>query len=209
MKSIFRPDSPLMKFMMLITNLLCLNVLWILCCIPVITAGAATTAMYSVLFRYINKQDDAVLKPFFLAFRDNFKTATLAWIPNLLIGAVLAAEVLYLSAGAQMWLKIIFGILLFIYSAASSYLYPLIARYDAPLKTSLFNSFALSFRHLLNSVCVVTLNAAPLLLLLLAPDIFWKTILLWTLGGFSVIAWLNGMMLMRIFRMYDLPAQTQ
>ena len=45
MGNIFRWDSPLMKFMMLITNLVCLNVLWLVCCLPVVTAGAATTAM--------------------------------------------------------------------------------------------------------------------------------------------------------------------
>ena len=65
MGNIFRWDSPLMKFMMLITNLVCLNVLWLVCCLPVVTAGAATTAMHYVVFQYITKQDDAVLKPFF------------------------------------------------------------------------------------------------------------------------------------------------
>ena len=76
MAGIFHPDSKLMRLMTGITNLVCLNLLWIICCIPIITAGAATTAMYSVLFAYITGQDDAVLKPFFRAFRNNFRQAT-------------------------------------------------------------------------------------------------------------------------------------
>lgn len=89
MGKIFRWDSPLMRLMMLITNLVCLNVLWLLCCLPVITAGAATTAMYYVVFQYITKQDDSVLRPFFKAFKENFKTLTPIWILHLLIGAAL------------------------------------------------------------------------------------------------------------------------
>ena len=89
MGKIFHWDSPLMRFMMLITNLICLNVLWLLCCLPVVTAGAATAAMYSVLFLYITKQDDGVLKPYFKAFKENFKSVTPAWILHLLIGIAL------------------------------------------------------------------------------------------------------------------------
>ena len=105
MGNIFRWDSPLMKFMMLITNLVCLNVLWLVCCLPVVTAGAATTAMYYVVFQYITKQDDAVLKPFFRAFKENFRQVTPVWILNLLIGAALAAEIFYLTQSGEVWLR--------------------------------------------------------------------------------------------------------
>lgn len=203
MGNIFRPDSPLMRFMMLITNLIALNVLWLIGCIPVITAGASTVAMHTVLLGYINGKDDAVLKPFFRAFKENFRLTTPIWLMNLLIGAVMAAEILYLSVGAQLWLKIVFGILVFIYSAATSYLYPLLARYQTSRKSAVFNSFALSMRHLLSSVCTVTLNALPILLIVGFAEIFWKSILVWTLFGFSLIAYLNLKILLPIFQKYD------
>ena len=203
MGNIFRPDSPLMRFMMLITNLMVLNVLWLIGCIPVITAGASTVAMHSVLLGYINGKEDAVLKPFFRAFRENFRIATPLWLINLLIGAVMVAEILYLSVGAQLWLKVIFGIVLFIYSAATSYLYPLLARYQTTGKAAAFNSFALSLRHLLSSVCVVTLNALPVVLIVVFAEIFWKSILVWTLIGFSLIAYLNLKILLPIFKKYE------
>lgn len=203
MGNIFRWDSPLMRVMMLITNLICLNVLWLLCCLPVITAGAATTAMYSVIFQYITKQDDSVMKPFFKAFKENFKTVTPIWVLHLLIGATLGAEVFYLSQGAQLWIKVIFGILLFIYVGVSAYLYPILARYHTSRKQALLNSFALSTRHLFTTICVVVLNAVPVALILFLPEMFWKTILLWSLGGFSLIALLCGQMLLVILRKYE------
>ena len=208
MGNIFRPDSPLMRFMMLITNLMVLNILWLISCIPVITAGASTVAMYSVLLSYIDGTDDAVLKPFFRAFKENFRIATPLWLLTLLIGAVMAAEVVYLSVGSQLWLKVIFGVVLFIYSSAVSYLYPLLARYQTTRRSAVLNSFALSLRHLLSSVCVVTLNILPIVLLLVFTNIFWKSVLVWTLIGFSLIAYLNLRILLPIFKKYD-PVQSE
>lgn len=207
MGNIFRPDSPLMRFMMLVTNLIALNVLWLIGCIPIITAGASTVAMYTVLLSYIGGTDDAVLKPFFKAFRENFRSVTPLWLLNLLVGAVMAAEVFYLSVGSQLWLKVVFGVVLFVYGAAVSYLYPLLARYQTTRKNAVFNSFALSLRHLLSSVCVVTLNALPIVLVIVFTNIFWKSILVWTLVGFSLIAYLNLRILLPIFKKYDPPQE--
>lgn len=192
---------------MLITNLMALNVLWILGCVPVVTAGAATVAMHTVLMSYINGTDDAVLKPFWHAFRDNFRSVTPLWILNLLIGAVMAAEIFYLSAGAELWLKVIFGVLLFIYSGATAYLYPLLARYQTSRKAAVFNSFGLSVRHIFSTVCVVVLNALPIVLMVWYMEIFWKSILVWTLMGFSLIAYLNLKILLPVFKKYDPPQE--
>lgn len=192
-----------MRFMMLITNLIALNVLWLIGCIPIVTAGASTVAMHTVLLSYINRKDDAVLKPFFRAFRENFRTVTPLWLMNLLVGAVMVAEIVYLSVGAQLWLKVVFGVLLLIYGAATSYLYPLLARYETTAKQALLNSFMLPVRHLLSSVCVVTLNVLPVFLLVAFPELFWKSILVWTVIGFSLIAYLDLKILLPVFQKYE------
>lgn len=192
-----------MRFMMLITNLVVLNVLWLLCCVPVVTAGASTVAMHSVLIGCLTQKDDAVVKPFFRAFRDNFRVVTPLWLVNALVGAVLAAEFVYLSVGGQLWLKVVFGVLVFVYAAATSYLYPLLARYNTTAKQALLNCFALSLRHLLSSACVVILNAVPVVLLLSFPELFWRTILVWTVIGFSLIACLDLKILLPVFRKYE------
>ena len=192
-----------MRFMMLVTNLMLLNILWIVSCIPIVTAGSATVAMYTVLMRCISGKDDAVLKPFFRAFKENFRSTAPLWLLTLIIGAVMAAEIFYLSVGAPLWLKVIFYVLLFVYGSAVSYLYPLLARYQTTGKAALFNSFALSVRHLLSSLCVVTLNALPIVLAIGFPAIFWKTVLVWTLIGFSLIGYLNLKILLPVFKKYE------
>lgn len=203
MGGLFHPDSRLVRLMMLVTNLVCLNLLWIIGCIPVITAGASTTAMYSVIFAYITGKDDAVLKPFWRAFRENFKQVTPIWLMHLLVAAGLGAGVFYMTLGVETGVKVIFGIVLFIYVAAASYCYPLFARFNTTWKAALFNSFALTFRHLLTSASIVIINMLPLALVLIAPEIFWKLILAWTLIGFSLCAYLSGKLLLLVFRKYE------
>lgn len=208
MGNIFRLDSPVMRFLTLVTNLVCLNVLWLLCSLPVFTAGAATTAMYFCVFQYINKQDDAVIKPFFSVFKTCFRQVTPVWLLNFLIGLALAAEVFYLSQGAESWVKLAFAVLAFVYIGATSYLYPIMARYDAPVRNSVLNCFALSSRHLLSTAIVACLNLMPLAMYFLKTDLFWKTSFLWLLGGFALIAYANGRILLSVFRKYEKNEQT-
>ena len=205
MESIFKLDSPVMRFLTLVTNLVCLNILWLLCCLPIITAGAATAAMYYVIFQYINKQDDAVVKPFFTAFKDNFRQVTPIWILSFLIGVALVAEIFYLSQGAEGWLILTFVILAIVYLGAISYLYPIMARYHAPTRNSVMNCFVLSVRHLPSTLLVVALNVLPLAFYCMETDLFWRTSILWLFGGFALIAYANGRILLSIFKKYEDP----
>lgn len=203
MGGIFHPESKLVRFMTLVTNLVCLNALWIIGCIPVITAGASTAAMYSVLFRYLTGKDDAVWKPFWRAFGESFRQVTPFWVMHLLVSLAFGAGVLYMTLDVEMWVRIVFGAMLLIYAAAGVYCYPIFARFNTTWRAVLLNSFALTFRHLLSSLSMAIISALPLGLLLLAPEIFWKTILVWTLVGFSILAYLNAKILLPIFRQYE------
>lgn len=50
-----------------------LNLLFIICSIPVMTIGASCTAMYTVLFRFVRNDEPDILKILFKALRDNLK----------------------------------------------------------------------------------------------------------------------------------------
>ena len=88
MKGIFGFDSPVMQKLALLTNLILLNFLWIICSLPIITMGAATTAMNSVIFQYLDSGNDAVIKPFFKAFVSNFRQSTLIGLPLSLLAEI-------------------------------------------------------------------------------------------------------------------------
>ena len=58
MKEQFNLNSPWVQRFAMLTNLVMLNILWLVCCIPIFTAGAATAAMYHTVFQYHSKEDD-------------------------------------------------------------------------------------------------------------------------------------------------------
>lgn len=204
MGNLFKLDSPFTRFMTMVANLVCLNVLWLLCCIPIVTAGAATTAMYHVIFQYLTRQDDAVVKPFFRSLRENFAGATVVWVIHLVIIAVVAVEGLYIIQWGTLPLLVVYGIQVLLLIGVSSYLYPLLARYDASPKRTVLNSFLMALRHLVSTVSLVVLNAMPAVLLLLLPGYLPIQLLV----GFALIAYLNGRVLLSVFKKYEPQEET-
>ena len=65
MRGIFHVDGPVMSYVIKIFDCMCLSVLWVLCCIPIITVGASTTALYHTIYHYIRKERGSLLKTFF------------------------------------------------------------------------------------------------------------------------------------------------
>lgn len=209
MNTLFSLDSPLGQKLTLMSNLVLLNLLWILCSLPVVTLGASTSAMYHVIFLYITHQDDAVVKPFFKAFASSLKQATPVWILHLLVGVMLVAEAFYLSQDASDGLKLLFGVIVLFFLAVGGYLYPLMGRYDTTGTQALWNSLALTLRHPVTSFFLSGVRAAIGLGMLLYPALAWKTAVFWTLIGFSLVAYLMGLMLIRVFSQYTTTASSQ
>ena len=70
---IFSMDNPFFQFIGKLVDLVWLNILTLVCCLPVFTAGAALSAMYSVLIKMALKEEGVITKPFFRAFKENLK----------------------------------------------------------------------------------------------------------------------------------------
>ena len=89
MRKRLNPDSAVFRTLELLTNLVLLNLLFIICSMPLVTAGAAACALYDAMFRYLKNEDSTVLKPFFRAFCNNFRQGTIVGIPLILAIALL------------------------------------------------------------------------------------------------------------------------
>ena len=76
---IFKYDSPLMSFLNTVFDLMFLNILCFVCCIPIITIGPALAAKYDVAMRIVRKEEPTIFRPFFRAFKNNFKHSIIIW----------------------------------------------------------------------------------------------------------------------------------
>ena len=75
-----------------IVDVFLISFLWLLGCIPLITIGASTSALYQFTLRQVDDTESTVLRGYFRAFRQNFGKATLVWVLEVVCGAVLAFD---------------------------------------------------------------------------------------------------------------------
>lgn len=206
MKKLFSYDSPFIKWVNRMGRIVILNILYVLCCIPIITIGAATAAMYRVAMALAQKQEDiSIVRDFFHAFRANFKPATLVYlillIPTLLIvlnfAMLLSGE---LSASIANYIICLIPVppLLFI----NAYVFAYVATFeDKPLRTIL-NAAIISISNLPKTLLMVILNILPFVLYLLATEIFLRMLFIWLLFASALIAYLNSKLILKAFAPY-------
>ena len=89
MDRIFNMDNKFFVFMGRVADLMILNILCIICCIPIITIGASVTAMYYVTLKMARNEESYIVRSFFKSFKENFKQATVIWLVALVAGLLL------------------------------------------------------------------------------------------------------------------------
>ena len=200
MKELFNLNSPWVQRFAMLTNLVMLNILWLVCCIPVVTAGAATAALYHTVFQFHDKVDDAVLRPFFHGFRSNFKQATFLLLPLLGLLGLLGFDMVYLISrgkGTAMLFLLILAALLVM--AILAHLFPLIARFEMDTKALLCTAFSLAILHLPATLLVIALTLLPAFLLALFPAQFLQFGVAWAGVWFAAIAYFFGKFLLKVW----------
>lgn len=204
MDRFFGLDSPVMRALSLVADLVILNLLWLICCIPVVTIGASTTAMYAVALKLAAGQDGYVLRRFFRAFKQNFKQATVIHLITGVLILILFADYTFYLKGFQVpkpLLVLVFatGILL---AAFLSWVYPVLSRFDNSVKNTCKNAGLMAVAHLPFTLLILALNLVCPLLFGLYTALFFKWLIVWILCGGSVIAYLNSFALNHCFKRY-------
>lgn len=212
MSGFFSTDSPLWRALNKIADLLWLNILFVICCIPIFTVGAALSAMYSVTFKIAVNEEGAISQDFFNAFRENFKQATILWLIMLGIGLFLLADLFmaaYLPDSLQKIALVILGIIGILFILTFSYLFPLQSKFENTPKQTMMNALLISIRHLFPvSIVVALFTAIPGLILCFAPHLYVIFLPVALLILFSGIAFFVTKLLRPIFQQYiDLQKQ--
>lgn len=95
-------ESKLHMVLTALIDIIWLGILWLVCSLPVITIGAASTALYYTMVKCVRHDIPEPTRFFFRAFRKNFRQATLLW---LLCLAALGVGLLDIVAFSQMGVK--------------------------------------------------------------------------------------------------------
>lgn len=202
MKLLFHPDGLLMRVLSRMASLMALNFCFLVCCVPVFTIGASVTAMYATLFL---RKDENTIRFFFREFRRNFRQGVILGLILGAAGCVLALDLYWLPvlSGGSALMKCLLYLAVLTWIGVSSYAFGLAARFQNTAGRTLKNALLLSISMLPRTVFMVVIDAAPLLLLLFAPDWFGRTFILWLLLGFALCAQLKVWVLKDVF--FSLP----
>lgn len=200
----FSPDSKLMQVLGRITDLIVLNLLFLITCLPVFTMGAAMTALYTMCFRLMREEYNGIVKPYFRAFRDNFKSATAAW-GILLIAGVPA--VYYLTQTVRMggilqFSGIFFLLILLATLMAGSYAFPWISQFENSAIQSLQNALILSVSRLPRTAAILAINLMPVIVWFVNVELFIQISFLWISLYFAAAAYMNTGLLWHVFKPY-------
>ena len=101
MNKVFNFEGPVFTFLSRLADLFWLNLLYILCCLPVITAGAATTALFYVTLKMAKDEEGYITRSFFKSFKDNFIQATLIWAAFLVVFVIMYLDFRIANGGSM------------------------------------------------------------------------------------------------------------
>ena len=168
-RNILRPDSPLMITMTQITDCIFLSVFWLLGCLPVITAGVSTAALYDAVYHTFRKGEKNSWSRFLHAYRQNLKPGLIPSAVVLILGAGLTRAAIWLwnqavygnlswgvFAGAAFFLLVLVGI--------GSITFPLLSRFETGTIQLLGNTVRLGLANLPLTLGLALVNAAVIFL---------------------------------------------
>lgn len=151
MSDFFNMDNAFFRIMSKVAYVYYLNILWVLCSIPLVTIGASTTALASVTLELVRDEEGSVTKKFFSAFVKNFWQATVEWVLFLIVAIVLAGDVLFLLRLDSWFGLICAGIcacLLMIEALVLTMVFNIQARFQNPIKATIKLAFIMALGYL-------------------------------------------------------------
>ena len=202
---LFNPDSRIMIFLSRVADLVILNILWLVCCVPVVTIGASTTAMYHVIRHWQKDSVSSIMRDFFQSFKEDFKQATPVYLILLIptVAVVMNAMLIFNpenSAAVPSYLLVIWFISALILLFISSFVYPVMAFFADSIFKTLRNAMVLALANLPRTILISVLNLLPVILLFVNLSFFLQSSIFWLLIGGALVAYLNMSILKPVFK---------
>ena len=199
-------DNVVTRALSRICDFVILNILWLVCSIPIVTIGASTTALYSVMQKIVRNEEGYIARSSFKAFKQNFKQATIVWLLIAALGLILSVDLNMarsLEGTIRIVFQVIFGFFSFWLFAIFLYVFPLLARYENSTKATLKNAVILSIAKLPFTFLMMVVVVVPVAASLLTVRTILLSVPIWMGIGVSIVTWLNAYILKRVFKIFE------
>ena len=198
---LFSVNSPLMRALNLIADILILHFLWLLCSIPLITIGASTTALYYACMKRIRTNENYIVSNFFRSFKSNFRQSTIIWIIMAASGILLAIDFRFAAGiGGTLGTVINVGcaVIVLPWFFILLYIFPVQAKFENPIRNNIKNALLMSFRHFPLTLALILIDGSFLILGFSSAPIMGIMLIC----GAGILGYLTSLIFVQIFRNY-------
>ena len=174
MGGIFNLDSPLMQGLGKVADLMLLNILAMICCIPIFTAGASLTALHYMSLKIVRGEECYIIRGFFKSFKQNFKQATVIWLLILLAVLILVGDFYIMkNSGIEFHivLKVIIAVVGVMIVFTATYVFAVLAKFDNTIKRTIKNAFIMSLLQFPKTILMIIMALVPIAIVVFFPQI--------------------------------------
>ncbi len=200
MSSIFSYESKINQILVFLTDMILLNILFLVCSLPILTIGAAQAGLHTGITRLLDPKDDgSVLQAFWKGFRNGFRQITGAFIIHLLLLVLaLCSCLVVLSLFPKLsWLCLLCGALLMTLQTVTPVFH---ASFGCTVSQLLRNTFLVVCANPLRSLLTTLILWLPVIAAIWNPYLFLQLLPLWLIGFYSLAALLMHWLLKKPLR---------
>ena len=203
MGSLFNMDGPLFRFLSKVADMMILNLVFLISCLPIVTIGASVTALSYVTLKMKDGEEGYIVRTFFRSFRENFKQSTIIWLIMLVLAVVMSLDFMIIGSmegTMAMVMKVLVGVGALIWLMVFLYVFPLQSRFYNTIRSTVQNAVLLSIANFPKTICMMAVMIGSVLLTLWNSYTIWYGLLVWILLGFAIVAWINSQFLYGIIK---------
>lgn len=202
MGRIFNLDSPVFRSLSRIADLIYLNILTLLCCIPIVTAGASMTALNYVVLKMVRNEEGYLTRSFFKSFKENFRQSTIIWVIILAVFALIAGDFFILKYAVMefpSWIKTALMAIVIILLFGLMHVFPVLARFDNTIINTFKNSFLMGILSFPKTVLMMIFWVIPIVIALSVYQILPLVLML----GISGPAYMCALLYSKTFQRFE------
>ncbi len=188
-------DNPFFEAMGRLGDIILVNLLLLLCSLPIVTVGASVSAMYGVFLQMMEGTEGRISITFFRYFRKGLKKNTMVWSTMLVIGILLIFNMFFLGhvgmEGIWRIVGIVTGCLILIWKILFAWVFAFLADWEERIRDGVTATMRMAVLHLPATLVMVVLNNILLICLWMGVFYLAAVIPIYLVAGFGLTGYVN------------------
>ncbi|MBQ6551621.1 MAG: DUF624 domain-containing protein [Lachnospiraceae bacterium] len=202
MGKLFNINNPFWTFMGKLVDVVVLHFVWLVCSIPIVTIGPATTALYYALLKDTRDEGAHYVRNFFKSFKENMRQGIILGLIMTVFGVLMGFSLYFYFFAMEnvgiltTILKALSILVALIYLFILQYVFALLARFENTVKRTIQNAFLFSIRYIGWTILMIIILIVPVFIF------FWFTFIPLLIPGYALVVFLDCYILNHIFKPY-------